>query len=592
MITTSQHNPKHTIKVLVCDDDPTYRMIMRDTLESEGFVVFDAADGEAALTQFFAVKPDIVLLDVQMPILGGFEVCQQIRATDHGKDIPVLMVTGADDYVSIDTAYSVGATDFLPKPIKWPMIPHRIKYMLRSREAMVSLKESEERLRYLAYYDSLTGLPNRQYFKEQLEAFINLAKRGQYHVAILFIDLDRFKRINDTLGHSYGDKLLQEVAKKLQSNLRQSDFITRQPELSDVPELARLGGDEFTIFLSNVVSVDAVTQVAQRLLNQLSEPIKLEKYEVVVTPSIGISFYPHDGDTVDSLLKNADAAMYFAKESGRGCFKFYSESLNSRAVNRLKLEESLRDALKNDDFELYFQPQVRLSDHKICHVEALLRWQHPELGFISPAEFIPIAEDSGFIVDIGHWVLTTACLQAKAWLDTLDEPIGVAVNISGRQFKSPSFIDDVASVLKETQLPAHLLELELTESVVMSNVQENIVRLHGLKRMGVSLSVDDFGTGYSSLSYLKRFPIDTLKIDRSFIIDIANDENDLAIVAAVLALANSLKLNVVAEGVETQSQLQMLEDLQPNKEMLIQGYYFHRPMPAVDCNKLFAHLSK
>jgi diguanylate cyclase (GGDEF)-like protein len=575
------------IKVLVCDDDPTYLMIMRDTLEAEGFIVYDANDGEMALSQYFTVLPDMVLLDVQMPLLGGFDVCRQIRATEHGKDIPILMVTGADDYVSIENAYSVGATDFLPKPIKWPMIPHRIRYMLRSSNAVESLKENEERLRYLAYYDPLTGLPNRQYFKEQLEAFLGLAKRGQYHVAILFIDLDRFKRINDTLGHSYGDKLLVQVAKRIQANLRQSDMVIRQDNVTSVPEVARLGGDEFTIFLSNVVSVDAVTQVAQRLLTGLSQPIQLEQYEVVVTPSIGISFYPNDGETVDTLLKNADAAMYFAKDSGRGCFKFYSESLNSRALDRLKIEESLRDALKDDDFELYYQPQVKLDDNSIRNAEALIRWQHKELGMVSPGEFIPIAEESGFIVEIGKWVLRAACTQAKIWLDTLDHPIKVAVNISARQFKSASFTDDVAQVLKDTQLPAELLELELTESVVMNNVQENIVRLHALKSMGVSLSVDDFGTGYSSLSYLKRFPIDTLKIDRSFIMDIASDENDAAIVAAILALAKSLNLDVVAEGVETESQLQILENMQPDKNMLIQGYYFHRPMPANDCAKVF-----
>lgn len=565
---------------------------MRDTLEAEGLAVHTASDGEVALTQYFTIQPDIVLLDVQMPILSGFEVCKQIRNTSHGKDIPVLMVTGADDYNSIENAFAAGATDFLPKPIKWPMIRHRIKYMLRSRDAVASLKETEERLRYLAYYDPLTGLPNRQHFKEQLEIFINLAKRSKTHVAILFLDLDRFKRINDTLGHSYGDKLLQHVSKKLLTNLRQSDLVLRANGKQQVPEVARLGGDEFTVLLSNVQNADSVALVAQRLVEQLSEPITLEQYEVVVTPSIGISVYPNDGETVELLLKNADAAMYYAKESGRGCFKFYSESLNSRALDRLKLEESMRDALKNEDFEMYYQPQVNPFDKSIGNVEALIRWRHPKLGMISPREFIPIAEDSGLIVDIGHWVLKTACKQAKKWLDTLKTPIRVSVNISGRQFKSLSFNDEVAQVLLDTQLPPELLELELTESVVMSDVQENILRLLGLKEMGVSLSVDDFGTGYSSLSYLKRFPIDTLKIDRSFIIDVATNENDEAIVAAIIALATSLKLDIVIEGVETEFQLETLTKLCAQSQspiiILIQGYYFHRPMPASECDALFS----
>ncbi|GAA0855046.1 two-component system response regulator [Aliiglaciecola litoralis] len=582
---------KKKVKVLVCDDDLTYLMIMRDTLEVEGFEVFEASDGEIALSEFFKVSPDIVLLDVKMPLLSGFDVCQKIRSSEQGADTPVLMVTGADDYKSVESAFAAGATDFLPKPIKWPMVTHRINYMLRSRQAVVNLQKSEERLRYLAYYDPLTGLPNRQHFKEQLEVIVNLAKRGNYHVAVFFIDLDRFKRINDTLGHSYGDKLLQLVAKKLQVNLRQSDMVLRTSDDANTSELARLGGDEFTIVLSNVGSTDGVSVVAQRLINELSEPIKLEQYEVVVTPSIGISIYPHDGDNVETLIKNADAAMYFAKESGRGCFKFYSESLNSKAIDRLKIEESMREALKNDDFELYYQPQVKLSDGSISHVEALIRWRHPERGLISPGEFIPIAEDSGLIVEIGRWVLNTACVQAKHWQNTLPNPIRVAVNISARQFKSASFSDEVAEVLLRTDLPAELLELELTESAVMNNVKENIIRLHSLKSMGVSLSVDDFGTGYSSLSYLKRFPIDTLKIDRSFIIDISNDENDEAIVAAILALANSLKLNIVAEGVETLRQLETLKKLGA-QSILIQGYYFHRPMPANDCEQVLKSAAK
>tara|TARA_R110000751_G_scaffold4388_1_gene21573 strand:+ start:106266 stop:108035 length:1770 start_codon:yes stop_codon:yes gene_type:complete len=571
------------VKVLVCDDDPTYLMLMRDTLEAEGFIVIDAADGEAALSKYFLYQPAIVLLDVQMPHLNGFEVCQQLRAHPSGKDLPILMVTGADDFSSIEKAYAVGATDFLPKPIKWPMIGHRIKYMLRSRDAVQDLKESEERLRFLAYYDPLTGLPNRQHFTEQLEKFMQLAQRGAYHVAIMFIDLDRFKRINDTLGHAFGDKLLKVVANKLTENLRQSDVLTRPQEHNLVPEISRLGGDEFTIFLSHVSSVNGAALVAQRLVDSLSAPIKIEQYEVVVTPSIGISFYPNDGDTVDTLLKNADAAMYHAKDSGRSCFKFYSDSLNAKAMEKLQLEGALRSALENDEFELYYQPQIDLKANQINSVEALIRWHHPDLGLVPPGEFIPIAEESGLIIDIGNWVLKTACTQAKLWLDSGLGPIRMAVNISGLQFKLPTFLETVKTVLDISQLPAKLLELELTETVVMSDVKENIGRLSALKELGISLAVDDFGTGYSSLNYLKRFPIDILKIDRSFITDIADDENDEAIVAAIMALAETMNLQVVAEGVENYNQLLKIKQ---SECAYVQGYYFSLPLDAQDCTQL------
>lgn len=572
-----------TITVLVCDDDLTYLMIMRDTLAVAGFNVIDAVNGKMALSKYFTYRPDIVLLDVLMPMMNGFEVCRQIRLDPEGKDLPILMVTGADDVTSIQKAYAVGATDFLPKPIKWPMIAHRIQYMLRSSEALQKLKKSEERLRYLAYYDPLTGLPNRQNITEMLENFIQLAKRGGYHIAIICLDLDRFKRINDTLGHAFGDKLLQEVATRLTTNLRQSDMVTRANDSGVVPDVARLGGDEFTVLLSSITNFEGSAFVAQRLVDNISEPIIIDEYEVVVTPSIGVSFYPNDGDTVDTLLKNADAAMNHAKESGRSCFKFYSDSMNAKAMEKLQLEGDLRIALSNGNFELYYQPQVNIKTNRINSVEALIRWHHPKLGMVSPAEFIPLAEESGLIIDIGHWVLKTACEQAKSWLDSGLGPIRVAVNISGLQFRRVSFIDIVKRVLKDSALPPELLELELTETVIMSDVKENVGRLLALKKLGISLAVDDFGTGYSSLNYLKRFPIDILKIDRSFIIEIADNENDAAIVATIMALAATMKLEVVAEGVETLEQLSIIKQ---SECAIVQGYYFSRPLNESDCSLL------
>lgn len=579
-------NEYENAKVMVCDDDLTYLLLMRDTLEAEGFEVIDAADGEMALSKYLTYRPDILLLDVQMPLLNGFEVCRQVRGLKGSEDIPILMVTGSDDFTSIEKAYEAGATDFLPKPIKWPMIAHRVKYMLRSREAMHKLKKSEERLRYLAYYDVLTGLPNRQSFREQLEKFIILAERSHYGVAVLFIDLDRFKRINDTLGHSFGDELLKKVAFKLDENLRQSDLLIRSSEENEVSEMvskvARMGGDEFTIFLSRIENLEDTAAVAKRIIDSVSLPMKIGQYEVVITPSIGISVYPNDGKTVDDLLKNADIAMYYAKETGRRCFKFYSESLNAKALERLELEESMRIALKKDQFELYFQPQVDLETRRIASVEALIRWNHPQMGLISPAEFIPIAEESGLIIEIGDWVLKSACRQAKQWED-IGLPCRVGVNLSSLQFKQSGFIENVRQILDHSRLSPQLLELELTESVIMSDVDENIGRLNALKSMGITLAVDDFGTGYSSLSYLKRFPIDTLKIDRSFVTDIAVDEDDEAIVSAIIALASTMKLGVIAEGVETEGQLDILKNYHCS---LIQGYFFSRPLNVDDFTTL------
>ncbi|MEW6996921.1 EAL domain-containing protein [Colwelliaceae bacterium BS250] len=570
-------------KVLICDDDPTYLILMRDTLEASGFEVIEAADGDAALVKFFTMQPDIVLLDVEMPGLSGYEVCKQIREHHSGADIPILMVTGADDYQSILQAYNIGATDFLPKPIRWPMVAHRVKYMLRSRDAVRDLKKSEEQLKYLAYYDSLTGLANRESFNYQLERFLTLAERGNYHVGVLFIDLDRFKRINDTLGHNFGDKVLQKVARVLNSNLRESDVLGRDTDHKPTSKVARLGGDEFTVFLSRVDCVDDIAIIAQRIIDSISQPIKIDQYEVTVTPSVGIAVFPEDGRTVTNLMKNADVAMYHAKDQGRRCFKFYSESLNTRSLERLQIEQSLRKALVNDEFELYYQPQVDINTKKIVCVEALIRWHSPELGFVSPADFIPIAEETGLIIEIGEWVINTACQQVKAWLDAGYPECSVSVNLSSVQFKRGSLVDFIQNVIKETKIPARLLEFELTESAIMTDVEENIVRLQQIKALGIGIAVDDFGTGYSSLSYLKKFPINTLKIDRSFVADIASSSDDAAIVKAIIVLAETLNLSVIAEGVETTGQLKILQEFNCS---VIQGYLFSKPLKSTDFEKL------
>ncbi|MDO6719522.1 EAL domain-containing protein [Psychrosphaera sp. 1_MG-2023] len=434
----------------------------------------------------------------------------------------------------------------------------------------------ERRLHQLAYFDGLTGLPNRQSFYESLDKFISLARRGNYKAGVMFIDLDRFKRINDTLGHDYGDLVLQEIAQRLKECVRDSDFVARNYEVNSVNnEIARLGGDEFTLFLSHVESAAETTLITQRIIESLSRPIKIDSYELTVTPSVGIALYPEHGTTVHELMKHADIAMYQAKEDGRRTFKFYSNELNDRALERLQLEEKMRNAVKNNEFVLHYQPQVDIVSNEITKAEALIRWNSPELGFISPAEFIPIAEESGLIIELGNWILDTACKQAKQWLDEGLENCKVSVNVSSVQFKQTALIDNVRNALTRSGLPPELLELELTESAVMSDVDDNIDRLQQFKDMGITIAIDDFGTGYSSLSYLKKFPIDTLKIDRSFIIEIANSDNDAAIVKAIMLLAETMELKVVAEGIENVEQLQILHNY---RCQFIQGYFFSRPL--------------
>jgi diguanylate cyclase (GGDEF)-like protein len=562
--------------VLVCDDDPTYLLLMEETLSSDNLNVLTAANGAEALKLYLKHKPHIVLLDVHMPMLSGFEVCAEIRKHPQGKDTPILMVTGADDIFSIESAYKHGATDFLPKPIRWPMVAHRVRYMLKGSETFNSLKKSEEKMRHLAYFDSLTGLPNRQSLDESLEKAIQLAAKEEQNLCIMYIDLDNFKRINDTLGHEFGDKLLKKISEKILQCVKGKACTPGALDNITQIEVSRLGGDEFMIMVNNNPNDNDVKVVAQSLVNCISELVSIDDYEVALTPSIGIAMYPRDGVNLTELKKHADVAMYYAKTMGRNGFRFYAESLNENAMKFLQIEGCLRNALNNDEFSLHYQPQVCLKKNKIISVEALLRWDSPELGNVTPSEFIPVAEDSGIINELGEWVMRTACGQAKKWMDAGLQDFKVSVNISSIQFKRASLLNMIKRALDDSGLPASLLEVELTESAIMNDIDHNITRLNQIREMGVGIALDDFGTGYSSLSYLKRFPINTLKIDRSFIITIDTDYEDAAIVEAIIALANTLKLTVVAEGVETHGQLKALNRFQCD---IIQGYYFSKPVP-------------
>jgi PAS domain S-box-containing protein len=444
-------------------------------------------------------------------------------------------------------------------------------------------KEAEEQIRYLAYYDSLTGLPNRTFYKELVSRALLLAKRHHWTIAIIFIDLDYFKRINDTLGHDIGDQLLLTVGNLVKTCIRKSDFIARSEgdELENV--VARLGGDEFIVLLNEIAHAQDASRVARRILKELARPFTLAGHEVFVTASIGIALYPLDGTDAESLLKNADVAMYHAKNQGRNNYQFYTKSMNATSLQRLDLENDLRKALDRGEFLLYYQPTVDVQTRTIIGAEALVRWKHPNKGMISPGEFIPLAEETGLIVPIGEWVLRTACSQNRAWQHAGNTPFRVAVNLSGRQFDQEGLIEVVSNALRDTGLDPQYLELEITESTIMKNPEKAATTLQKLKGMGICLSIDDFGTGYSSLGNLRKFPIDTLKIDRSFVMNITTDSDDAAITTAIIAMAHSLKLGVIAEGVESEDQQSFLRERACDA---VQGYLFSRPVPAEEFIKL------
>ncbi len=452
-------------------------------------------------------------------------------------------------------------------------------------EAVKQVTETKDRLRKLAYYDSLTGLPNRRLFTEQLDLLLRLGRRNKEMLALLFLDLDNFKRINDSLGHSSGDLLLREVAKRLARCVRNSDVIAHYVEPGSQIDVSRLGGDEFTVVLNQLDSIDSAGMVAQRLLDTLTQPITIEGHDLVVTPSIGIAVAQADGtETVEGLLKAADTAMYHAKSSGKNKFMFYSSDMDAAGVERLKLENELRKALENKGLALHYQVQVDTLTGTVTGAEALMRWPHDELGMVPPFKFIPLAEEMGLIGAVGEWGLEEACRQMVELQSLgLDLP-KVSVNVSALQF-TRSFIRHVSETLATTGLRPRRLQLELTEGIMMDNKEDIVRALNDLKEQGVQLSIDDFGTGYSSLSYLSRFPLDELKIDRSFVIDFDKSQNDASLVTAIIAMARSMRLHLVAEGVETREQYHFLRN---NGASIIQGYLFSKPVPFEELKALLA----
>jgi len=577
-----------TATVLIVDDDPGARLLIGSAMEIVGFRVKTAADGASALTEFRARPVDCVILDVVMPGMSGFEVCSALRALPASRHVPILMQTSLDDMESVNRAYDAGATDFSSKGINPMLLAQRVKFLVRAKQTQDQLRDSEARVRYLAYYDPVTALPNRQRLLQILEQQIAWAVLRSRGIAVLMMDVDGFSRINDTHGQAVGDSLLKEIAERLQRCLRDNQRSADEPDdeggVMDINDwVARTGADEFALALPGVSTADAAQMVARRIQAALSQPFAVAGQEMSLSASMGIGIFPADAADGEALVKNADAAMHHAKRTGQGAVEFFKKSISTRAAKHLSLEADLRKALDREEFTLNYQPRLALSDLRVEAVEALLRWSHPQRGFVPPDEFIPLAEQSGLIVEIGDWVLREACAQARRWRDAGAPTWQVAVNVSGVQFRDGSLVRRVSNAIDAAGIDSRKIELEFTEGALIEYSSAVSKAVKSLKALGVATALDDFGTGYSSMSYLRHFPIDTLKIDRSFVRDIASKSDDNApLVDAIIAMAKSLRLATVAEGVETEAQWQYLRNREANQ---VQGFLFCRPLTVADLDR-------
>jgi diguanylate cyclase (GGDEF)-like protein len=562
--------------IMMVDDEPLILETLQMFLEDAGYQNFiTTTEPKRALNMVVLKKPDVVLLDVMMPEISGLDILKQMRSKEALKHIPTIILTSATDPATKLQALELGATDFLAKPVD----PSELALRLRNT---LAAKAYQDRL---LYYDGLTGLPNRRLFTRRLNDSLIRVKHDAKACAVLHIDLDRFKQINDTLGQNFGDTLLKAVSVRLVECVRHSDLVGRPGNEEEETELSRFGGDEFTLFIPNVERMEHATLVARRILKAMADPFRVNARELFITASIGIAVCPTDGDSVDTLLKHAAIAVSHAKERGRNTYQYYAKELNTRSVERLTLENHLRKALENRELFLAFQPKTEVRTGRVIGAEALLRWKHPKLGLIPPDEFIPLAEEMDLIVPFGEWAIYAVCTLNKRWQSQID-PLRVSVNVSSRQFqKSDRLMLTVRNALETTGLEGKYLGLELTESMLMENPDEIVRTLKTIKEMGVKISIDDFGTGYSSFSNLRRYPLDELKIDRSFLNDIPNNTDDAAIVGAIIAMAHGLGMGVVAEGIEKQEQLDFLRDRDCDE---YQGFLSSKPVLASEFLALVA----
>ena len=557
--------------VMMVDDEPITLDVVQSFLEDAGYSKFiTLSDPTMAIPLVAGENPDVLLLDLMMPEVSGFDILKELRANPKYEHLPVIVLTSSTDSETKLRALELGATDFLAKPVDASELVLRLRNTLAAKAY----------LDRLASYDRLTGLFNREIFGDHIDWAMRLAQRQQRMGALLHINIDRFKKINEALGPALGDAFLQAFAKRMEQGVRSSDTAARiGNDTALPPRLSRLGGDEFAVLLVEVEKTDQVAMIARRFLELMSAAFDIGGHELFMTCSIGISVFPDDASDKDSLIQRAAVALKFAKSQGGNTYSFYSADLNDRSLQLLSLTSELRIATQRNEFRLFYQPKIDTRTRALVGAEALVRWKHPKRGFVSPAEFIPLAEETGIIVDLGAWVIRDACQQISSWLADGLTVQTVSVNISGRQFSHKGFLPGIADLLQKNSFDRHLLQLELTESILMGDVQGNINILNQLRDLGLKLSLDDFGTGYSSLSYLRHFPIDELKIDKSFVKDIGAEgkSNSQTIVIAIIAMARALGLSVVAEGVETEAQAAFLKDQACDQW---QGYLFGKPMPA------------
>jgi len=558
-------------RILIIDDEPPNVRLLERVLMTGGFTaVRGTTDAREALALFDEMRPDLVMLDLHMPYLDGFAVLEQLCARcEPNEYLPILVLTADTTRETKERALANGARDFLTKPIERTEVLLRTRNLLETRYLHLTLKNEnrtlEAKLVHQAFHDSLTGLANRVLFRDRLEHAIARSARGT-RFALLLLDLDDFKTVNDTLGHGEGDRLLETVSGRLLRSSRGCDTV------------ARIGGDEFAVLLEGLEHEDDVTTIVTRILEAMRHPVQLQGREVIVSASIGI-VHPRGDERVDELLRNADVAMYRAKDDGKGRYAVFEPSMYAALLARLELEADLRQAMERGEFRVLYQPIVELESGLITGVEALVRWCRSCETDSASAAFVPLAEETGLIVPIGRWVLAEACRQGRQWqlAATNDIVPMISVNVSARQLQDPGFANDVAMVLAETQFPPDHLILEITEGTLMSNTKPTIDRLYELKALGVQLAIDDFGTGYCNLSYLQRFPLDILKIDKSFVTHVAQNGGDSALASTIVGLATTLKLHTVAEGVEDVQQRAHLLELGCDYG---QGYLFAKPVDA------------
>lgn len=543
--------------VLLADDDPSIRLMIRHVLEAEDYDIIEAEDGLDAIKAVEKQHPALILLDAVMPGLDGFATCQQIKDRGH-TDVPVIMITGLDDDASVERAYDVGAIDYITKPIKWAVLKHRVR-------SVVKRVMAERKVLRLEYRDTLTQLPNRLLFIDRLEQAIVRAERHRESIALMVVDIDDFKLVNDSFGHEAGDKLIKAVADLLSKSMRRADTV------------ARLGGDEFAIIIENVDGVDDAISIADNLTTVLEHNVRLDNQETFTSASVGIAMYPDDGMNASTLLKNADTAMFRAKEQGRRCFQFYTPEMSVNAMERLELENSIRKAIDNGELVIHYQPKIDVHSNEIAGVEALLRWQHPDKGIISPEDFLQVAIESGLIVPIGEWMINTICHQLRVWKDAGMEDQSISINLTAKQFKDQDLVSLFKIAMNEHHIEGCELNIEVTEQTLIASEGEIEATLNKLHEMGMTITIDDFGIGFASLTNLKDLPIDVVKIDSKFIAGIPDNNRDVAVVNAIAGLTRGLKMKLLAEGVENERQLEMLKGLGCQ---YAQGFYWSKALPS------------